>query len=198
MRLPFSPLNKLFWPVLCATGATLAFSSSSGGAFAMFTAQHPEPAQSILSAERPSVPASPTVAALAVRENAVVTETGTQSPIRFENKLFAMPLPQNLTPRQRQTALELMREAEPRLSVMHTQLRTTLEELHNLSFAADTPPDARANLGRRLVKLRNDITLEMRRLSLLMEKEAGFNPGWGASGCEYSADMPIPPCERFE
>lgn len=41
-----------------------------------------------------------------------------------------------------------MREAEPYLTVIHIQLRQTLVELHNLSFASDTPPDALAVIGR--------------------------------------------------
>ena len=32
---------------------------------------------------------------------------------RFESRLFAMPLPPNLTPEQQQAALAIMREAEP-------------------------------------------------------------------------------------
>ena len=59
---------------------------------------------------------------------------------RFESRLFAMPLPPNLTPEQQQAALAIMREAEPYLTVIHIQLRQTLVELHNLSFASDTPP----------------------------------------------------------
>ena len=50
-----------------------------------------------------------------------------------------MPLPPNLTPEQQQAALAIMREAEPYLTVIHIQLRQTLVELHNLSFASDTP-----------------------------------------------------------
>lgn len=125
-------------------------------------------------------------------------KSGDKMAVHLGNKLFAMPLPQNLTPTQRQIALELMREAEPRLSVMHEQLRATLEELHNLSFASDTPPDALANLGKKLVRLRNDILLEMRQLSLKMKERAGFNPGWGTRKCHYTPEESIPPCERFE
>ena len=71
---------------------------------------------------------------------------------RFESRLFAMPLPPNLTPEQQQAALAIMREAEPYLTVIHIQLRQTLVELHNLSFASDTPPDALAVIGRRLIQ----------------------------------------------
>lgn len=99
---------------------------------------------------------------------------------RFESRLFAMPLPPNLTPEQQQAALAIMREAEPYLTVIHIQLRQTLVELHNLSFASDTPPDALAVIGRRLIRLRTEAIRELQRISAQMEKLAGFNPGWGA------------------
>lgn len=99
---------------------------------------------------------------------------------RFESRLFAMPLPPDLTPRQQRIALALMREAEPSLTVLHRRLRQTLVELHNLSFASDTPPDALADLGRRLIRLREEAMRELQRLSAQMEKLAGFNPGWGS------------------
>lgn len=73
-----------------------------------------------------------------------------------------------------------MREAEPYLTVIHIQLRQTLVELHNLSFASDTPPDALAVIGRRLIRLRTEAIRELQRISAQMEKLAGFNPGWGA------------------
>lgn len=99
---------------------------------------------------------------------------------RFESRLFAMPLPTNLTPEQQQAALAIMREAEPYLTVIHIQLRQTLVELHNLSFASDTPPDALAVIGRKLIRLRTEAIRELQRISAKMEKLAGFNPGWGA------------------
>lgn len=99
---------------------------------------------------------------------------------RFESRLFAMPLPADLTPRQQRIALAIMREAEPSLTVLHRQLRQTLVELHNLSFASDTPPDALAALGRRLILLREKAMRELQRVSAQMEKLAGFNPGWGS------------------
>ena len=77
-------------------------------------------------------------------------------------------------------ALAIMREAEPYLTVIHIQLRQTLVELHNLSFASDTPPDALAVIGRRLIRLRTEAIRELQRISAQMEKLAGFNPGWGA------------------
>ena len=98
---------------------------------------------------------------------------------RFESRLFAMPLPSDLTPEQQQAALAIMREAEPCLTVIHMQLRQTLTELHNLSFASDTPPDALAVIGRKLIRLRAEAMRELQRLSSQMEKIAGFNPGWG-------------------
>ena len=98
---------------------------------------------------------------------------------RFDSRLFAMPLPQNLTPEQQQAALAIMREAEPCLTVIHIQLRQTLTELHNLSFASDTPPDALAVIGRKLIRLRTEAIRELQRISAQMEKLAGFNPGWG-------------------
>ena len=98
---------------------------------------------------------------------------------RFESRLFAMPLPADLTPQQQQAALAVMREAEPYLTVLHMQLRQTLVELHNLSFASDTLPDALAVIGRRLIRLRNEAARELQRVSNRMEKLAGFNPGWG-------------------
>ena len=104
----------------------------------------------------------------------------THAPSRFESRLFAMPLPPNLTPEQQQAALAIMREAEPYLTVIHIQLRQTLVELHNLSFASDTPPDALAVIGRRLIRLRTEAIRELQRISAQMEKLAGFNPGWGA------------------
>ena len=73
-----------------------------------------------------------------------------------------------------------MREAEPQLTVLHMKLRQTLVELHNLSFASDTPPDALAVIGRRLIRLRAEAMRELQRLSARMEKMAGFNPGWGS------------------
>ncbi len=79
-----------------------------------------------------------------------------------------------------QAALAIMREAEPYLTVIHIQLRQTLVELHNLSFASDTPPDALAVIGRRLIRLRTEAIRELQRISAQMEKLAGFNPGWGA------------------
>ena len=99
---------------------------------------------------------------------------------RFESRLFAMPLPPHRTPEQQQAALAIMREAEPYLTVIHIQLRQTLVELHNLSFASDTPPDALAVIGRRLIRLRTEAIRELQRISAQMEKLAGFNPGWGA------------------
>ncbi|MFR3457866.1 MAG: hypothetical protein ACLTTU_05615 [Bilophila wadsworthia] len=94
------------------------------------------------------------------------------------SRLFAMP-PPNLTPNTAGRAL-IMREAEPYLTVIHIQLRQTLVELHNLSFASDTPPDALAVIGRRLIRLRTEAIRELQRISAQMEKLAGFNPGWGA------------------
>ena len=84
------------------------------------------------------------------------------------------------SPEQQQAALAIMREAEPYLTVIHIQLRQTLVELHNLSFASDTPPDALAVIGRRLIRLRTEAIRELQRISAQMEKLAGFNPGWGA------------------
>lgn len=98
---------------------------------------------------------------------------------RFESRLFALPLPPDLTPEQQKAALALMREAEPYLTVIHMQLRQTLTELHNLSFASDTPPDALAVIGRKLIHLRAEALRELQHLSSQMEKIAGFNPGWG-------------------
>ena len=98
---------------------------------------------------------------------------------RFESRLFAMPLPADLTPQQQQIALAAMRKAEPYLTVLHTQLRQTLMELHNLSFASDTPPDALPMLGRKLMQIRTDVLCELQRLSGEIEHNAGFNPGWG-------------------
>lgn len=98
---------------------------------------------------------------------------------RFESRLFAMPLPADLTPQQQQAALAVLREAEPHLTVLHMQLRQTLVELHNLSFASDTPPDALAMIGRKLIRIRNEAVRELQRLSDRMEQLAGFNPGWG-------------------
>lgn len=104
---------------------------------------------------------------------------GAHEGTRFESRLFAMPLPADLTPRQQQIALAIMREAEPQLTVLHMKLRQTLVELHNLSFASDTPPDALAVIGRRLIRLRAEAMRELQRLSARMETMAGFNPGWG-------------------
>ena len=115
----------------------------------------------------------------------------------FENKLFAMPLPPDLSREQRQIALRLMQEARPRLSRLHDQLCTTLKELHNISFAADTPPDALIALGRQLVQIRGAILQEMQRLSLLVEKEAHFNPNWGNPDvCRTPLDTP--PCQPID
>ena len=88
--------------------------------------------------------------------------------------------PDTPSPEQQQAALAIMREAEPYLTVIHIQLRQTLVELHNLSFASDTPPDALAVIGRRLIRLRTEAIRELQRISAQMEKLAGFNPGWGA------------------
>ena len=90
-----------------------------------------------------------------------------------------MPLPTNLTPEQQQAALAIMREAEPYLTVIHIQLRQTLVELHNLSFASDTPPDAWPSSGAGSSAAYRAIR-ELQRISAQMEKLAGFNPGWGA------------------
>lgn len=109
-----------------------------------------------------------------------IAPNGAHEGTRFESQLFAMPLPADLTPQQQQIALAIMREAEPHLTVLHTKLRQTLVELHNLSFASDTPPDALAVIGRRLIRLRAEAMRELQRLSARMEKMAGFNPGWGS------------------
>ncbi len=109
-----------------------------------------------------------------------IASNGTHEGTRFESRLFAMPLPADLTPKQQQIALAIMREAEPQLTVLHMKLRQTLVELHNLSFASDTPPDALAVIGRLLIRLRAEAMRELQRLSARMEKMAGFNPGWGS------------------
>lgn len=109
-----------------------------------------------------------------------MASAGSHEGTRFESRLFALPLPADLTPKQQQIALAIMREAEPHLTVLHLQLRQTLTELHNLSFASDTPPDALAVIGRRLIRLRAEAMRELQRLSVRMEKMAGFNPGWGS------------------
>lgn len=109
-----------------------------------------------------------------------IASNGAHEGTRFESRLFAMPLPADLTPRQQQIALAIMREAEPQLTVLHMKLRQTLAELHNLSFASDTPPDALAVIGRRLIRLRAEAMRELQRLSARMETMAGFNPGWGS------------------
>lgn len=198
MRPPRSLINKFFLPVLCATGATLAFSSVSGKASELLNDQKSQPASAILSEQPTERATHPSPVVPSEEASPLSEETKGNAPVHFGNKLFAMPLPQDLTPSQRQIALELMQEAEPRLSVLYAQLSTTLEELHNLSFASDTPPDALANLGRKLVTLRKDILSEMRRLSLQMKKKAGFNPGWGTRSCNYAPEETVPPCERFE
>lgn len=105
--------------------------------------------------------------------------TPKQTPSPYNTKLFALPLPQNLNAKQREIALSILTEAEPRLTTLHKDLSQTLLELHNLSYASDTPPDALGVLGSRLVRLRNEILKELRSISQRIEQQAGFNPGWG-------------------
>lgn len=96
----------------------------------------------------------------------------------FGNKQF--PLPAKLTVQQQRVVFDVITEAEPRLIALHAQLRQTLEGLHNLSFCSDTPPDALSALGRELIRLRGELLIELRALSTRLEKQAGFNPGWGS------------------
>ena len=112
---------------------------------------------------------------------------------RFESRLFAMPLPPNLTPEQQQAALAIMREAEPYLTVIHIQLRQTLVELHNLSFASDTPPDALAVIGRRLIRLRTEAIRELQRISAQMD-----NPSTNRAWSDPIPPFPWQPCSRKE
>lgn len=94
--------------------------------------------------------------------------------------VFFLPLPANLPPEQRKAALAVIEEAEPKLTALHQQMSSTLMELHNLSFAEDTPPEQLTTLGRKLVTTRNAILLELKALCGKLERNAGFNPGWGS------------------
>lgn len=121
---------------------------------------------------------------MSARHAASPSEKGEQAPLKqapspYNTKLFALPLPQNLNAEQREAALAILAEAEPRLTALHRDLSQTLLELHNLSYASDTPPDALGILGSKLVRLRNQIFKELRAISQKMEQQAGFNPGWG-------------------
>ena len=60
----------------------------------------------------------------------------THDPSRFESRLFAMPLPPNLTPEQQQAALAIMREAEPYLTVIHIQLRQNVQLIVPVSHSS--------------------------------------------------------------
>ncbi len=91
---------------------------------------------------------------------------------------FSLPLPPDLPLEQQQTALIIIGEVEPRIRELHQQMRETLLQLHNLSFAPETPPEELGILGRRLVAARNAIIEEIQHLSARLEKEAGFDPGW--------------------
>lgn len=98
--------------------------------------------------------------------------------VLFGDKLFLLPA--NLTLHQQRIAFGIIAESESRLIVLHTQLRDTLNALHNLSFDSDTPIDALPVLGRELIRLRGELLKELQNISLQLEKKAGFNPGWGA------------------
>ena len=89
---------------------------------------------------------------------------------------FVLPLPSNLSPEQYETAKAILAEAEPRLTELRQQMNAILLELHNLSFAVDTPPEELGILGRRLVGARNAIVEEVQRVCHRLEQEAGFNP----------------------
>lgn len=93
-------------------------------------------------------------------------------------KDFFLPLPPGLPLEQQRTARTIIAEAEPRIRELHQQMSETLLQLHNLSFAPETPPEELGILGRRLVAARNAIIEELKSLSARLEKEAGFDPGW--------------------
>ena len=93
-------------------------------------------------------------------------------------------LPEGLTPSQRETALKVMAEAEPRLRVLEDRLYAIMAELRSLSFSENTPQDVLITLGRELVETRDLLLLEAQNMNKRLEQEAGFNPGWGsARGC---------------
>ena len=101
------------------------------------------------------------------------------NPQSFQNKLFAMPLPKGISQQQQQEIAELVNTARPKLTLLHLQLTSTLDELHNLSFDSDTPPDALVVLGRRLSGIRKAILHEMRLLAVRVHEKTGCDPGWG-------------------
>lgn len=91
--------------------------------------------------------------------------------------MFVLPLPSGLSPEQSSAAKKIIAEAEPRLTALRREMNATLFELHNLSFAVDTPPEELGILGRRLVTTRNAILEALQQLCRRLEQEAGFNPG---------------------
>lgn len=110
-------------------------------------------------------------APFALADDAVVSDSAPTVP-----ETFMLPLPSHLSPEQRETAKAILTEAEPRLTALRQEMNAILSELHNLSFAVDTPPDELGILGRRLVSIRNAIVEEVQRVCHRLEQEAGFNP----------------------
>ena len=90
---------------------------------------------------------------------------------------FVLPLPPDLSPEQSSAAKKIITEAETQLTALRREMKATLFELHNLSFAVETPPEELGILGRRLVATRNAILAELQQLCRRLEQEAGFNPG---------------------
>lgn len=111
------------------------------------------------------------VAPFALADDATASDKASTAP-----ETFILPLPSTLSPEQYETAKAILTEAEPRLTALRHQMNAILSELHNLSFAVDTPPEELGILGRRLVGARNAIVEELQRVCHRLEQEAGFNP----------------------
>ena len=98
---------------------------------------------------------------------------------RFDSRLFAMPLPQTSPPNSSRPHSPSCARPNPVLRVIHIQLRQTLTELHNLSFASDTPPDALAVIGASSSACVPRPYGNCKRISAQMEKLAGVQSRLG-------------------
>lgn len=103
---------------------------------------------------------------------------------QFRRRHRGLRLPEGLTQQQREAAQRILAEEEPLLWALRERLFAVMAKLRSLSFSQETPQDVLETLGQELVETRDRLLREAGKVNIRLEKEAGFNPGWGKGrGC---------------
>lgn len=107
-----------------------------------------------------------------------------QTASKFRRHHGALRLPEGLTQQQCEAAQKILAEEEPLLRALRERLFAVMVKLRSLSFSQETPQDVLETLGQELVETRDRLLREAGKVNMRLEKEAGFNPGWGkVRGC---------------